>query len=238
MEAPLEGNVIYLRNLDVPGVVGRVGTVLGQHNVNIANFSLGRGPEGQETSAVAVVQVDGEISEAVLGALALHRDHPSGQGDSLWRAAAEESGSRAVRKAHRGWRGFSRVSSASNPRHSRASAVEFLSTNKAAPDRYGAAKSKMTVEPLMCGGNLSGPRGDCETNLGAAQRVEHGVVVEIGGGLLQRFFGARLGFLRALHVDVFGALRGVGQDRHLVRQHFGEAPRDREIVRVGHLDDS
>ncbi len=43
VEAPLEGNVIYLRNLDVPGVIGRVGTALGQHNINIANFSLGRG---------------------------------------------------------------------------------------------------------------------------------------------------------------------------------------------------
>src|SRR5271167_309372 len=69
VEAPLEGNVIYLRNLDVPGVIGRVGTVLGQHSVNIANFSLGRGTTGQETSAVAVVQVDGEISGAVLEAL-------------------------------------------------------------------------------------------------------------------------------------------------------------------------
>jgi D-3-phosphoglycerate dehydrogenase len=66
VEAPLEGTFIYLRNLDVPGVVGRVGTVLGQHNVNIANFSLGRGRFGQEASAVAVVQVDGDIGEAVL----------------------------------------------------------------------------------------------------------------------------------------------------------------------------
>jgi D-3-phosphoglycerate dehydrogenase len=69
VEAPLEGNVIYLRNLDVPGVIGRVGTVLGQHNVNIANFSLGRGRDGQEASAVAVVQVDGEIKEPVLESL-------------------------------------------------------------------------------------------------------------------------------------------------------------------------
>jgi D-3-phosphoglycerate dehydrogenase / 2-oxoglutarate reductase len=69
VEAPLQGNVIYLRNLDVPGVIGRVGTVLGQHNVNIANFSLGRSRDGQEASAVAVVQVDGEISNAVLDAL-------------------------------------------------------------------------------------------------------------------------------------------------------------------------
>jgi D-3-phosphoglycerate dehydrogenase len=69
VEAPLEGTFIYLRNLDVPGVVGRVGTVLGQHNVNIANFSLGRGRLGQDTSAVAVVQVDGEVSDKVLDAL-------------------------------------------------------------------------------------------------------------------------------------------------------------------------
>jgi D-3-phosphoglycerate dehydrogenase / 2-oxoglutarate reductase len=66
VEAPLEGNVIYLRNLDVPGVVGRIGTVLGQHNTNIANFSLGRGPE---SSAVAVVQVDGDVSDAALESL-------------------------------------------------------------------------------------------------------------------------------------------------------------------------
>ena len=66
VEAPLEGNVIYLRNLDVPGVIGRVGTVLGQHNVNIANFSLGR---GAESKAVAVVQVDGDVTEPVLEAL-------------------------------------------------------------------------------------------------------------------------------------------------------------------------
>ncbi len=69
VEAPLEGNVIYLRNLDVPGVIGRVGTVLGQHNINIANFSLGRTRGGPEASAVAVVQVDGEINESALEAL-------------------------------------------------------------------------------------------------------------------------------------------------------------------------
>jgi D-3-phosphoglycerate dehydrogenase / 2-oxoglutarate reductase len=67
VEAPLKGNIIYLRNRDVPGVIGRVGTVLGQHNVNIANFSLGRAEDGKEPrGAVAVVQVDSEINEAVL----------------------------------------------------------------------------------------------------------------------------------------------------------------------------
>ncbi len=100
VEAPLEGNVIYLRNLDVPGVIGRVGTVLGQHNVNIANFSLGRGRDGQEASAVAVVQVDGEISEAVLDSLARHRDHSAGQGDSF-RGTATESGVSVIAKQSR-----------------------------------------------------------------------------------------------------------------------------------------
>ena len=67
VEAPLQGNIIYLRNRDVPGVIGRVGTVLGEHSVNIANFSLGRAEEAKEPrGAVAVVQVDSEISEAVL----------------------------------------------------------------------------------------------------------------------------------------------------------------------------
>jgi D-3-phosphoglycerate dehydrogenase / 2-oxoglutarate reductase len=70
VEAPLQGNVIYLRNRDVPGVIGKVGTVLGQHNVNIANFSLGRSEQvpgpGGVVSAVAVVQVDSDVSEAVL----------------------------------------------------------------------------------------------------------------------------------------------------------------------------
>ena len=95
VEAPLDGNVVYLRNLDVPGVIGRVGTVLGQHNVNIANFSLGR-RAGQEASAVAVVQVDGDVSEKVLAVAARHRDDSAGQGDSLRRYAGEESGSCAV----------------------------------------------------------------------------------------------------------------------------------------------
>lgn len=67
VEAPLQGNIIYLRNRDVPGVIGRVGTVLGQHNVNIANFSLGRAEQAQgPRGAVAVVQVDSEVSDIVL----------------------------------------------------------------------------------------------------------------------------------------------------------------------------
>src|SRR5215472_6271493 len=65
IEVPLEGYLIYMRNRDVPGVVGKIGTILGRHNINIANFALGRGDDaGGE--AMAVVQIDHEAPEVVL----------------------------------------------------------------------------------------------------------------------------------------------------------------------------
>jgi D-3-phosphoglycerate dehydrogenase len=73
IEVPLHGTLIAIRNIDVPGVIGRVGTVLGEHQVNIANFALGRGAETAAKngagSAIAVVQVDGDITPAVIAAL-------------------------------------------------------------------------------------------------------------------------------------------------------------------------
>ena len=63
VEAPLEGTMIVLRNTDQPGVIGAIGTILGRHNVNIANFALGR----QGDSAVGVVIVDApSVADAVL----------------------------------------------------------------------------------------------------------------------------------------------------------------------------
>jgi len=70
VEAPLEGTLVVCRNLDVPGVIGRNGTILGQQGVNIANFALGRERAGtQPVKALAVVQVDEPVSESVLEAL-------------------------------------------------------------------------------------------------------------------------------------------------------------------------
>ena len=70
VEAPLERNLIYLRNRDVPGVIGKVGTILGEHKINIANFSLGRraanGESAAQPEAIAVVHVDGRVPEEVL----------------------------------------------------------------------------------------------------------------------------------------------------------------------------
>jgi len=70
VEAPLEGALVVCRNLDVPGVIGRIGTILGQQGVNIANFALGRERTGAKpVKAVAVVQVDEPVSESALEAL-------------------------------------------------------------------------------------------------------------------------------------------------------------------------
>ena len=71
IETPLEGNLLVCRNLDVPGVIGKIGTILGQHGVNIANFALGRERSGAKpVKALAVVQVDAPVSGAVLEDLA------------------------------------------------------------------------------------------------------------------------------------------------------------------------
>jgi D-3-phosphoglycerate dehydrogenase / 2-oxoglutarate reductase len=70
VEAPLERNLIYLRNRDVPGVIGKVGTILGEESINIADFSLGRRPAEKDAEqareAIAVVHVDGHVPDAVL----------------------------------------------------------------------------------------------------------------------------------------------------------------------------
>jgi D-3-phosphoglycerate dehydrogenase / 2-oxoglutarate reductase len=59
VEAPLAGTLLIICNQDQPGVIGEVGTILGSHGVNIANFALGR----NETGAVGVVNVDEEASK-------------------------------------------------------------------------------------------------------------------------------------------------------------------------------
>jgi D-3-phosphoglycerate dehydrogenase len=61
IEAPLNGTLVAIRNHDVPGVVGRIGTILGEHSLNIANFALGRSTRSQRVpqgQALAVVQID------------------------------------------------------------------------------------------------------------------------------------------------------------------------------------
>jgi D-3-phosphoglycerate dehydrogenase len=64
LEAVPEGYILMLNNRDVPGVVGRVGTLLGARNINIAGLELGR--EGAGGRAISLFHVDNAVPEAVL----------------------------------------------------------------------------------------------------------------------------------------------------------------------------
>ncbi|RUM65489.1 MAG: phosphoglycerate dehydrogenase [Sulfurimonas sp.] len=62
-----QGNIILFKNTDIPGVIGKVGTILANHHVNIADFRLGRNNRSQ---ALAVIMVDNSVTEATLRELA------------------------------------------------------------------------------------------------------------------------------------------------------------------------
>lgn len=57
-----KGNLIIFKNTDVPGVIGHIGTTLAKHNVNIADFRLGR----SDSEALAVIIVDSKVSKETL----------------------------------------------------------------------------------------------------------------------------------------------------------------------------
>jgi D-3-phosphoglycerate dehydrogenase len=65
LEAPLEGTLLLTRNRDVPGVIGKIGTALGNLGVNIATFALGRRSPVHGAEAVAMVRLDGVVDESV-----------------------------------------------------------------------------------------------------------------------------------------------------------------------------
>jgi D-3-phosphoglycerate dehydrogenase len=64
IDAPLTGFLLLFRNQDVPGVIGNVGTLLGKHAINIANFALGRIHNSDE--AIGIVNVDHKVPPGVL----------------------------------------------------------------------------------------------------------------------------------------------------------------------------
>ena len=67
IEAVPQGHMILMRNHDVPGVIGRVGTILGERGVNIGHFHLGRRERGGE--AMAVVEIDAPLKDETLDEL-------------------------------------------------------------------------------------------------------------------------------------------------------------------------
>ena len=58
------GTLLFFKNQDTPGVVGKVGTLLGTSGINIASMKLGRIPESGY--AMGVVSVDGDLPESLI----------------------------------------------------------------------------------------------------------------------------------------------------------------------------
>lgn len=67
LDARPQGTVLLLLNDDTPGVIGKVGTTLGRHGVNIAEWRLGR--EEQGGTAISFINLDSEPSAEALAAL-------------------------------------------------------------------------------------------------------------------------------------------------------------------------
>ncbi len=64
LEAYLDGYLLVFRHLDVPGIIGGVGTIFGKHGVNIAQMAVGRAEPGGE--AVGILNLDGAPSAEAL----------------------------------------------------------------------------------------------------------------------------------------------------------------------------
>ena len=64
LDAPFSPSMIYVNNLDKPGFIGRLGSLLAENNINIATFNLGRVQAGED--AIALVGVDQTPSSAVM----------------------------------------------------------------------------------------------------------------------------------------------------------------------------
>jgi D-3-phosphoglycerate dehydrogenase len=74
LEAYLDGCLLLFRHQDVPGIIGSVGTTLGEHNVNIAQMAVGRAGDCPGGDAVGVLNLDCEPDTESLEAV---RKHPS-----------------------------------------------------------------------------------------------------------------------------------------------------------------
>jgi len=68
LDAEFAPHMLYIVNEDKPGFIGKLGTMLGDAKINIANFTLGRSAPGQD--AIALIEVDGPVPAAVAEAVA------------------------------------------------------------------------------------------------------------------------------------------------------------------------
>jgi D-3-phosphoglycerate dehydrogenase len=69
VEADLTGDMLYIVNVDAPGFIGRLGSTLGEAEINIGTFHLGRRSAGGE--AVLLLSVDTPVGDAVKTKIAM-----------------------------------------------------------------------------------------------------------------------------------------------------------------------
>ncbi len=74
LEAYLDGVMFLFTHRDVPGIIGRVGTIFGTHDVNIAQMSVGRSAELPGGLAVGVLNLDCHPPEAAKAEVLKHPD--------------------------------------------------------------------------------------------------------------------------------------------------------------------
>ena len=67
IEVPITMHMLLIRNEDVPGCIGRVGTYLGENGYNIADMVVGRSPEG--TAAMMGIALDSSLDRSHLAGL-------------------------------------------------------------------------------------------------------------------------------------------------------------------------
>ncbi|MEM9206270.1 MAG: phosphoglycerate dehydrogenase, partial [Pseudomonadota bacterium] len=67
MDAEFRPNMLYVTNEDRPGFIGALGMLLGNSNVNIATFSLGRQSQGAD--AIALIEIDDPLPDETLTAV-------------------------------------------------------------------------------------------------------------------------------------------------------------------------
>jgi D-3-phosphoglycerate dehydrogenase len=72
LDAFLDGHLLVVRHHDVPGLIGFIGSVLGEHQINIAHLSLGREQDEPGGDALAVLNLDSPPDDLALDQL---RDH-------------------------------------------------------------------------------------------------------------------------------------------------------------------
>ena len=83
IESPLDGNLLVIANVDVPGVIGAVGTVLGRSGVNIARFALGREAAQASMAAIAGKETTGDARPTALAMVQTDTAAPAAVIDEL-----------------------------------------------------------------------------------------------------------------------------------------------------------